>query len=424
MPGSGQRPHGTLGKTLPPLAFSTITDNWRQVPPGYSVMIHPALPPACYTEQSWLDREREHIFGRLWLFAGLTQQLQASNSFITRDLNGIPVLIQNLDGELHAFRNACAHRGMPIQTQECGNRKLICPYHGWSYHNDGRLRGVPNEKLYNLCDRNQLKLQTYAHACIGNFIFVNLSPDPLPIEEQLSSDLRKCLTEISAHFSDTVSYTHFTGHYNWKLNFENILDWNHVQFVHGKTFAPLVAYGNNGAVATPETSDSSIFAADGSLADVRFQTQVNTQGQVQLTDISWISRVKMPYQPRWFSGLFESAFDKGALFGSHIFPNLNLGCLHGESLYLQQYVPVAPDRTEFHSWVFTSRLKPDVPPQPHLLWGIHHAEKRVIDEDRTLLKALQHALASATTTGVMGDYEHRQHTMGRWYMQHVGEDCA
>lgn len=387
-------------------------------------MIHPALPPACYTEQSWFDREREEIFGKLWLFAGLTQQLQADNSFITRDLNGIPVLIQNLDGQLRAFHNACAHRGMPIQTEDCGNRKLICPYHGWSYHSDGRLRGIPNEKLYNLCDKSQLRLKTYALARIGNFVFVNLSSAPFPIEEQFSSDLRRCLEEISTYFSDTVSYTHFTGHYNWKLNFENVLDWNHVQFVHNKTFAPLIGRDETGAVTPPNENNSPLFTGNGALADIKFRTPVNTDTQVQLPHISWFARVDLPYQPRWFSSLLDSPFDRGALFSSQIFPNLNFGSLHGESFYLQQYVPKAPDRTEFHSWVFTSRLKPDVPPQPHLLWGIHHAEKRVIDEDRVLLNALQHALTSASTTGVMGDHEHRQHTMGRWYMQHLGNRGA
>lgn len=385
-------------------------------------MIDPVLPPACYTEQSWFELEQEKIFGKLWLFAGLTQQLQTENSFITRTLGGVPVLVQKIDGELRAFRNACAHRGMPIQTDDCGNRKLVCPYHAWSYRSDGRLHGVPNEKLYNLCDKSQLGLQRLALVSIGNFVFINLSSSPIPIEEQFSSDLRRCLTEISSHLSNEVCYTHFTGNYNWKLNFENILDWNHVQFVHSKTFAPILDFQDHGAVAAPSNDKPSLFTESGALADVSFHSPRLINKQVKLSQISWISRVKMPYQPRWYSGLLEASFDKGALFGCHMFPNLNLGCLHGESLYLQQYVPTAPNRTEFHSWVFTSRFKADTPPQPHLLWGIHHAEKRVIDEDIRLLNTLQNALNSTTTTGIMGDYEHRQHAMGLWYMQQLAAE--
>lgn len=381
-------------------------------------MIDPALPPECYTDASWFDLEQEKIFKKIWLFAGFKQQLQEENNFIVRDLGGIPVLIQMIDGELRVFRNACAHRGMPLQLHPCGNRKLICPYHGWSYHGDGKLRGVPNENLYGLCSKSQLNLKSYAHACIGEFIFVNLASDPIPIEEQFSSDTRRCLEEMSKHFSDIFSYTHFSGEYNWKLNFENILDWNHVQFVHHKTFAPLIAHEKDGTVALAKTVFDSPFSHDGPLADIDFNNinKPNHHDQVQLKDISWINRVEMPYHPNWFSKLMENSFDKGALFGCHMFPNLNFGCLHGEIFYLQQYIPTAPGRTEFHSWVFTSKLKADVSPQPHLLWGVHHAEKRVIDEDRFLLEALQNALGSATTTGVMGDHEHRQHALGRWYM--------
>ena len=107
-------------------------------------MPHPTLPPACYTERHWFDLEREKLFGRYWLLAGLTQQLRADNSFITRTLAGVPVLIQNCGGTLRAFRNACPHRAMPIQTECCGNRGLICPYHGWRFDHDGALRAIPN----------------------------------------------------------------------------------------------------------------------------------------------------------------------------------------------------------------------------------------------------------------------------------------
>ena len=66
-----------------------------------------------------------------------------------------------------------------------------------------------------------------------------------------------------------------------------------------------------------------------------------------------------------------------------------------------------------------------MPPQPHLLWGIHHAEKRVIDEDSVLLTELQRALKSATTIGIMGDHEAPLAAMGKWYMQRLaGEDAS
>ena len=131
----------------------------------------------------------------------------------------------------------------------------------------------------------------------------------------------------------------------------------------------------------------------------------------------------MPYAPRWYSGLLENRIDTGAFFACNLFPNANFGSIHGEHFYLQQFVPLSPGEVEFHSWVFTARLKTEVPPLPHLLWGIHHAEKRVLDEDVEILTALQNALKSASQVGIMGDHETPLAAVGEWYMSYLmGEE--
>jgi phenylpropionate dioxygenase-like ring-hydroxylating dioxygenase large terminal subunit len=389
-------------------------------------MIQPVLPSSCYTDQSWFDREQKKIFGELWLLVGLTQQLQDENSFIARNLGGVPVLVQKVEGKLRAFRNACAHRGMPIQVADCGNRKLICPYHSWTYHADGSLRGIPNEKLYRICksEQSQLRLQTFALEVIGNFVFVNLGANPIPITEQYSEDLLRVLRGISDYFGPEVSYTTFNVNYNWKLNFENILDWNHVPFVHKTTLGPLLEYQSDGGISSPDSLKSLLFGEGRPLADVRFYAEDPTRESVALKDLSQVRRVDMPYKPRWYSKLFEHIADLGAFVNCLMFPNMNFGSLHGEHFFMQQYLPVAPDKTEYHSWIFTAPMKRDTPPQAHLLWGIHHGEKRVIDEDVVLLGALQKSLASGSPINVMGDHEAPLAALGTWYMQHLNEEGA
>lgn len=383
-------------------------------------MIEPVLPAACYTQDHWFALEQREIFGKLWLFAGLTQQLKSENSFITRQFGSTSVLIQNTGSKIRAFKNACAHRGMPIQTAECGKRKLICPYHGWSYGENGELRGIPNAQIYNFCESDKnLGLHQFPLETVGSFVFINLSNSPIPIEQQYSTDLLTVLREISFFFAEELSYTHFPCNYNWKLNFENILDWNHFQFVHKQTLATLLEVDERGTLSRPETSNSLLFGEDAPLSRIKFYEGKIHNDSPTLIDLSNISRVSMPHRERWFSGLFESACDLGAFFNCKLFPNMNFGSIHGENFYLQQYVPVAPDRIEYHSWVFTSRLKPHVPSQPHLLWGIHHAEKRVIDEDTVLLTALQTSLGSLESVGPMGDHEAPLVAMGQWYVEHL-----
>lgn len=381
-------------------------------------MLSPALSPACYTENSWFELEKKNIFSTLWLFAGLSSQIEEDNSFITRNLNGIPILIQNLKGQLYAFRNSCPHRGMPLQIEAFGNRKLICPYHGWSFQENGNLRSIPNEKIYNICDKKTIKLQSFAITCIGKFIFINLSPAPLTIHQQFSTEVIDYLNKISKYFSTSYSHTHFHCNYNWKLNFENILDWNHIQFIHKNTFSPLLNYKEN-EKNSKERNSPTVFSKNGVLGNISQKKEKYQKKEIHISDLSCIDRAQMPYKNRWFSDFFLEAFDKGSISTAHIFPNLNIGCLHGESFYIQQYNPLAPNITDFHSWILTAKLKKENPPPYHLLWGMHHAEKRVIDEDRVLLEALQNALSNATDAGIMGDYEYRQHAMGRWYMENI-----
>ena len=95
------------------------------------------MPAAAYLSHEWFARERELLFRKLWLFAGLKTMLGAHNSFVTREVCGVPVVLQNFNGELRAFENICLHRGAKLQWERAGRRPLLCRYHGWGYDQTG-----------------------------------------------------------------------------------------------------------------------------------------------------------------------------------------------------------------------------------------------------------------------------------------------
>lgn len=51
------------------------------------------------------------------------------------DTGEVSVLIIQTGGELKAYRNACAHMGLPIDggLVDAANGTITCPWHGWSY---------------------------------------------------------------------------------------------------------------------------------------------------------------------------------------------------------------------------------------------------------------------------------------------------
>jgi phenylpropionate dioxygenase-like ring-hydroxylating dioxygenase large terminal subunit len=236
--------------------------------------------------------------------------------------------------------------------------------------------------------------------------------------------LRCLLTEISRYFAPEVSYTTFTGKYNWKLNFENVQDWNHIQFVHPRTLVPLVQFEVNGSPSPALLEKSLLFAKGRPLENFRFFVPPPDQTKhVDVRNASYIGRGALTYVHRWFSVLLKRPCDPGAILAAQIFPNVNFGSIHGEQFYLQEYIPIAPDRTEYHSWIFTARLKDSVSQKPHLLWGMHHAEKRVLDEDILIFEEVQKVLSSASTVGALGDVDAPLSAFARWYMRNV-KSCA
>ncbi|NED68050.1 Rieske 2Fe-2S domain-containing protein, partial [Streptomyces sp. SID10244] len=100
-----------------------------------------------------------------------------------------PVMItRDKDGELHCLINACAHRGAMICRRKTDNRMtLTCPFHGWTFRNDGTLLKVkdPDDAGYpdtfNVNGSHNLtkvaRFDTYR-----GFLFGSLNPDVLTLD--------------------------------------------------------------------------------------------------------------------------------------------------------------------------------------------------------------------------------------------------
>jgi nitrite reductase/ring-hydroxylating ferredoxin subunit len=71
--------------------------------------------------------------------------LAEPGAYLSRDAGGTPVVaVRGDDGVVRAFRNVCRHRGAAVVCGAGRATALACPYHGWTYQLDGRLRGVPH----------------------------------------------------------------------------------------------------------------------------------------------------------------------------------------------------------------------------------------------------------------------------------------
>ncbi len=73
--------------------------------------------------------EEESSSGR-WL--GVPATVLAADRAVV-DAGDREIVVLRVDGELHAFDNACPHQGNPLVEGEVLGDVLECAYHGWRF---------------------------------------------------------------------------------------------------------------------------------------------------------------------------------------------------------------------------------------------------------------------------------------------------
>jgi choline monooxygenase len=202
------------------------------------------IPAPWYFDQRIAQLERENVFAANWQVVGRCGQVRQPGQFFTIDVNGEPMLVtRSDDGKLRAFYNVCRHHAAAVVPEAAGRAKQFrCPYHGWTYGNDGALKGmVEFEGVCNF-DRKDNGLVSVRVDTWENFVFVNLDGKAAPLAEflgkaaSLAAPLR--LTEKLHYFDRRI----YTLHCNWKVYVDNYLDGGyHVPHAH-KGLSSVIEY--------------------------------------------------------------------------------------------------------------------------------------------------------------------------------------
>ncbi|KGE52393.1 Rieske 2Fe-2S domain-containing protein [Xanthomonas axonopodis pv. vasculorum] len=367
------------------------------------------MHPSYYLSTDIFAREQRKIFRKVWLFAGLKTLLPDNNCFVTRRLAGIPVLIQNVQGRLRAFENVCLHRSALLQTTAVGKRPLVCPYHAWKYDAEGRVENIPEcDAIYGFSEdeRRGLKLREFALRQVGNLLFVNLDPNPMPIEEQFSADFIALLESSSNAYDTEVMVTTWSGRYNWKLAYENLRDANHPRFVHPKTLAKSVSFFAE--VNEGQAKESMEALQDSSPAALRREMRRFSFGGPEapipnLKHFGWQDKVE-----RWGA--------QDAYFNWLAFPNMHIASSNGGySFTLEHHIPVAPDRTDLEIYWVSARKKQPYGSSSQVLLAQMHGSKVVVGEDVDIMERVQAALHTDAPLPTQGAYESMNRLVERWY---------
>src|SRR6201993_4621909 len=202
------------------------------------------IPAPWYFDHRIAKLERESVFAANWQVVGRLDQVREPGQFFTIDVNDEPLLVaRGEDGKLRGFYNVCRHHAAAVVPEAAGCAKQFrCPYHGWTYGNDGALKGmVEFEGVCNF-DRKDNGLVPIRIDTWENFVFANLGGKaPLLMQflgrvPSLAAPLQ--LTEKLHYFDRRI----YTLKCNWKVYVDNYLDGGyHVPHAH-KGLSSVVEY--------------------------------------------------------------------------------------------------------------------------------------------------------------------------------------
>ena len=97
------------------------------------------------------------------------------------------IVVRGQDMQLRAFTNVCRHRGSRLVDGASGcAKKLVCPYHAWTYDLDGRLTGVPDSASYPTLDKGKAGLVPVDMEIWRGFIFVRLESGGPSVAEMMA----------------------------------------------------------------------------------------------------------------------------------------------------------------------------------------------------------------------------------------------
>ena len=198
-----------------------------------------ALPNTAFRRQDLADLELDRIWHRDWIFVTSDDALPEPGDQLPVVIGTQHVLLlRRQDGTIAAMSNLCAHRGTLLVEARANSKRVQCPYHAWTYADDGRLLSVPFAGPDEV-DKAAHCLPNYQVAVWHGLIFVALGDGVEPFEDRVAA-VDDLLTERGIdelHHWSNHQETQFWD-CNWKLAALNAMESYHLFQVHPETLEP------------------------------------------------------------------------------------------------------------------------------------------------------------------------------------------
>ncbi|HZB31160.1 MAG TPA: Rieske 2Fe-2S domain-containing protein [Streptosporangiaceae bacterium] len=313
-----------------------------------------------YMDADVFAAEMGRIFGRTWVYVGHESQVPAVGDYRTTTIGRQPVIIsRHEDDQIYVLLNRCRHRGSVVCREELGHSNFFrCPYHNWSYANDGALVGMAQASGYpGDFDKGEWGLRRAPRVAVyRGLIFASLAADGPSFGDYFAPVQKYVDWWLNRSPAGTITVLPTAHKYpypgNWKWQAENGHDGYHGNYVH-ESWQRLLERAGEAPVR-----DIRKYRTGGCTRGFAFGHGLLERPGGLNPNASWTGRMMVRF-PEYAEALRATYGDDeieqiSARRNIFVFPNLYLF-----DTQIRVINPIAVDSTEVHLYVYGLDGVPD-----------------------------------------------------------------
>ena len=180
-----------------------------------------------YTSDAVFKADMDRVISQKWIVAGHVSKVPNKGDYFLFRIGSEQIIIIREDADsVRAFFNVCRHRGSTLCSEASGNaRKLVCPYHAWTYGLDGALQAA------RLMPADFDKADNGLFAChirvFHGLIFINMSEGEPDDFDATFGDMGAILAYQGIGEARIAHAGSYPTDANWKLVIENFFECYH-----------------------------------------------------------------------------------------------------------------------------------------------------------------------------------------------------
>ena len=190
-----------------------------------------------YTDPAFKALEDARMWPNVWQFAAREEDMPEPGNTVVYEINDQSfLLVRQLDGSVRAFYNVCLHRGRKLKLDSGTAINLRCPFHGFTWNNDGSLREIPCRWDFRHLDDRNLDLPQLRVDRWQGFILVSERHDIAPFVDWVGPGIE--------HYDNwrldechTVAWIGKVIAANWKATAEAFMEAWHSVVTHPQILA-------------------------------------------------------------------------------------------------------------------------------------------------------------------------------------------